>query len=294
MSSVRIAEEPLQAYNLTVADYHTYFIKGEKGSSGVWVHNDCLWPQLPANATAKKIDGHEVYIISDGGRKAILAKDASGAYYREVTIKNGKMVTVGANEPDVFRWSNGLSTNPTTGKFVSDPTRRSSQTTNNDKYKWMEQYQNPDAKPGFIPSSTKEYSNNNYFVREQRWQAPQNGTKLEYKVYQQQVDPNARPFASQGDMRTNLQRMQEGKAPYVLKNGKYEQIQLHHAQQDGRGALFELTEQTHLHHTNQTGRKAVHPYQNEQHPHFPVERTLFDKDQSAYWKDRAKQFIGEK
>ena len=29
--SVRIAEEPLQAYNLTVADYHTYFIKGEKG-----------------------------------------------------------------------------------------------------------------------------------------------------------------------------------------------------------------------------------------------------------------------
>ena len=29
--SIRIAEEPLQAYNLTVADYHTYFIKGEKG-----------------------------------------------------------------------------------------------------------------------------------------------------------------------------------------------------------------------------------------------------------------------
>ncbi len=259
------------------------------------MHNDCLWPQLPANATVKKIDGQEVYSFFDGGRPVTVAKNTSGnAYYREVNIVGGKVVVVDANKPDVFRWSNGLSTNPTTGKFVSDPTRRSSQTTNNDKYKWMEQYQNPDAKPGFIPNSTKEYSNNNYFVREQRWQAPQNGTKLEYKVYQQQVDPNARPFASQGDMRTNLQRMQEGKAPYVLKNGKYEQIQLHHAQQDGRGALFELTEQTHLHHTNQTGRKAVHPYQNEQHPHFPVERTLFDKDQTAYWEYRAKQITGEK
>ena len=97
-----------------------------------------------------------------------------------------------------------------------------------------------------------------------------------------------------GDMRTNLQLMQAGRAPYVLKNGKYEQLQLHHAQQDGRGAIFELTEQTHLYHTNQTGRKAVHPYQNEQHPHFPVERTLFDKDQTAYWEYRAKQITGEK
>lgn len=243
----------------------------------------------------KKIDGQEVYSFFDGGRPVTVAKNTSGnAYYREVTIKNGKMVTVGANEPDVFRWSNGLSTNPTTGKFVSDPTRRSSQTTNNDKYKWMEQYQNLDAKPGFIPSSTKEYSNNNYFVREQRWQAPQNGTKLEYRVYQQQIDPNAQPLLERGSTKTNLQLMQEGKAPYVFKNGKYERLELHHAQQDGRGSLFELTYETHQTHTNKNGRKAVHPYSNEKHPEFPVERTFFDKDQSAYWKDRAKQFTGEK
>jgi hypothetical protein len=158
----------------------------------------------------------------------------------------------------------------------------------------MEQYQNLDAKPGFIPNSIKEYSNNNYFVREQRWQAPQNGTKLEYKVYQQQIDPNAQPLLEKGSTKTNLQLMQEGKAPYVFKNGKYEQVQLHHAQQDGRGAIFELTEQTHLYHTNQTGRKAVHPYQNEQHPHFPVERTFFGNDQTAYWEYRAKQITREK
>ncbi|WP_315861908.1 HNH/ENDO VII family nuclease [Cardiobacterium hominis] len=159
----------------------------------------------------------------------------------------------------------------------------------------MEQYQNPDAKPGFIPNSTKEYSNNNYFVREQRWQAPQNGTKLEYRVYQQQIDPNAKPLIKNGDMRTNLQLMQAGRAPYVLKNGKYEQLQLHHAQQDGRGALFELSAQTHLHLTNQTGRKAVHPYWPEAHPKFPVpeDRSIFGNDQTAYWIDRAKQYPGE-
>ncbi len=41
--------------------------------------------------------------------------------------------------------------------------------------------------------------------------------------------------------------MQKGNAPYVLKNGKYEQIQFHHSRQDGYGSLFEMTKQTHLH-----------------------------------------------
>ena len=77
--------------------------------------------------------------------------------------------------------------------------------------------------------------------------------------------------------------MQEGKAPYVFKNGKYEQVQLHHAQQDGRGPLFELTYETHQTHTNKNGRIAVHPHRN-----------IFGNDQTAYWKDRAKQFTGEK
>ncbi|HGO6589747.1 TPA: polymorphic toxin-type HINT domain-containing protein [Neisseria gonorrhoeae] len=33
---------PLKAYNLTVADWHTYFVKGNQAETeGVWVHNDC-------------------------------------------------------------------------------------------------------------------------------------------------------------------------------------------------------------------------------------------------------------
>ena len=42
IQSVTVKQEPLQAYNLTVADWHTYFVKGDKAETeGVWVHNDC-------------------------------------------------------------------------------------------------------------------------------------------------------------------------------------------------------------------------------------------------------------
>ena len=42
VQSVTVKPEPLQAYNLTVADWHTYFVKGDKAETeGVWVHNEC-------------------------------------------------------------------------------------------------------------------------------------------------------------------------------------------------------------------------------------------------------------
>ena len=42
--SVEIEEVPLQAYNLTVDDWHTYFVKADvaAGLDAVWVHNDCF------------------------------------------------------------------------------------------------------------------------------------------------------------------------------------------------------------------------------------------------------------
>ena len=233
--SVTVKKEPLNSYNLEVDNDHTYFIRGLQGERGIWVHNKDCWNQLPANATMDKVGGQEVYRFTDRNRTVMVVKNdkwtpgGKEAKYYEVNIVDGKAVIANANKPDVIRLPNGATKHPDTGQFISDPTRRSSQTTNNDKYKWMEQYQNPDAKPGFIPDSTKEYFNNNYFTQMQRCQAPQNGTKLEYKVYQQQIDPNARPFMQDGDMRTNLQLMQTGRAAYVLKNGKYEQLQLHHA-----------------------------------------------------------------
>lgn len=41
--SLDIKGEPLKAYNFTVDEYHTYFVKGafSHGTSAVWVHNDC-------------------------------------------------------------------------------------------------------------------------------------------------------------------------------------------------------------------------------------------------------------
>ncbi|GAA0801653.1 HNH/ENDO VII family nuclease [Psychrobacter piscatorii] len=92
-------------------------------------------------------------------------------------------------------------------------------------------------------------------------------------------------------MRTNANRMKQGGSPYVLKNGQYEHVQLHHSRQDGRGALFETSKSTHLGRNDQNSRQAVHPYSPQQHPDYPVNREVFDKDQ--YWKDRLNQLQGD-
>ena len=50
VQSVTVKPEPLQAYNLTVADWHTYFVKGDKAETeGVWVHNACPYGNLSDN-----------------------------------------------------------------------------------------------------------------------------------------------------------------------------------------------------------------------------------------------------
>ena len=42
VQSVVTKAEPLKAYNLTVQDFHTYFVKGKGAETdAVWVHNDC-------------------------------------------------------------------------------------------------------------------------------------------------------------------------------------------------------------------------------------------------------------
>ena len=46
VTSVQVTDEPLTAYNLTVADYHTYFVAGQQHAPAVWVHNNC-WEALP-------------------------------------------------------------------------------------------------------------------------------------------------------------------------------------------------------------------------------------------------------
>ena len=66
VQSVTVKQEPLQAYNLTVADWHTYFVKGDKAETeGVWVHNECP----PKRTGSSKNEKH-----GDGGRSQISAE----------------------------------------------------------------------------------------------------------------------------------------------------------------------------------------------------------------------------
>ena len=66
VQSVTVKQESLQAYNLTVADWHTYFVKGDKAETeGVWVHNACP----PKRTGSSKNEKH-----GDGGRSQISAE----------------------------------------------------------------------------------------------------------------------------------------------------------------------------------------------------------------------------
>ncbi|HFB2650884.1 TPA: HINT domain-containing protein, partial [Neisseria gonorrhoeae] len=61
-----VKPKPLKAYNLTVADWHTYFVKGSQAETeGVWVHNDCP----PKRTGSSKNEKH-----GDGGRSQISAE----------------------------------------------------------------------------------------------------------------------------------------------------------------------------------------------------------------------------
>ncbi|HGG8443467.1 TPA: HINT domain-containing protein [Neisseria meningitidis] len=64
--NIVVKPTPLKAYNLTVADWHTYFVKGSQAETeGVWVHNSCP----PKRTGSSKNEKH-----GDGGRSQISAE----------------------------------------------------------------------------------------------------------------------------------------------------------------------------------------------------------------------------
>ncbi|MDO5658166.1 MAG: polymorphic toxin-type HINT domain-containing protein [Paracoccus sp. (in: a-proteobacteria)] len=63
VTSVTLAAEPLRAYNLTVNEFHTYFVAANTNAAPIWVHNSC--PNGPeASDRAQLIDD-----VSAGGAK---------------------------------------------------------------------------------------------------------------------------------------------------------------------------------------------------------------------------------
>ncbi|QFQ08192.1 RHS repeat-associated core domain-containing protein [Enterobacter sichuanensis] len=104
-----------------------------------------------------------------------------------------------------------------------------------------------------------------------------------HTVYQQSIDWDL-PVNTRGGVKTNLDLALEGKSPFVVKNGAYSQINIHHSKQNGLGSLFELSSNTHQ---TYYGTNALHPYLPNAHPINPVNRDLFNLDREAYWRGRA-------
>ena len=118
------------------------------------------------------------------------------------------------------------------------------------------------------------------FFTSSTFAAPSGST---HTVFQQKINWDL-PVNTRDGIKTNLDLASEGKSPFVVKNGSYSQLNLHHSKQDGLGSLFELSADTH----QAYGRtNALHPHLPEQHPHNPVNREAFKVDRENYWMSRA-------
>ncbi|MCF5206064.1 hypothetical protein GIW06_26075, partial [Pseudomonas syringae] len=111
-----------------------------------------------------------------------------------------------------------------------------------------------------------------------------------HTVYQQVIDWDL-PVNTREGVKTNLDLASEGRSPFVVKNGSYSQLNLHHSKQDGLGSLFELSADTHKKFGN---TNALHPHLPAQHPINPVNRDLFNGDRGAYWEGRAQTEINRR
>lgn len=81
-----------------------------------------------------------------------------------------------------------------------------------------------------------------------------------------------------GNKRTNKQRMEDGLAPIGIDN---KSIELHHLKQKENGVILELTSDEH-----NANSKVLHRYETE----TQINRGEFIKWKKKYWKDRAKEF----
>ncbi len=113
VTGVTIEDKPLQAYNLTVADYHTFFVKGsaEAGADAIWVHNDCI-PKLNQflKNKLKRIKNQ----LASGGNKGVsgvvsaadaekLGKNFVGEGARLV-VANGQRILISKDGLRQFRY----------------------------------------------------------------------------------------------------------------------------------------------------------------------------------------------
>ena len=104
--NIIVKPTPLKAYNLTVADWHTYFVKGNQAETeGVWVHNACPPYKRPKNATTKaqreSVQGKPYVECGKLAEKMIAdhKKPLVVEYYETGTIDKSKMRAIESVQP---------------------------------------------------------------------------------------------------------------------------------------------------------------------------------------------------
>ena len=99
----------------------------------------------------------------------------------------------------------------------------------------------------------------------------------EYDVYKNKdIDPDLRA----PDGSTNRERMERGEAPYILRDGKLEKVELHHHDQQDGGPLVELPRDAHHNHN-----KELHPKNGKGEGRGPDPQ--WGKRVGEHWKQRA-------
>lgn len=74
VASVNVSEAGLQAYNLTVVDFHTYFVAEDADDEPIWVHNDCPDPPGPNSNNWKKWLASQKYADASYHGKTVSGK----------------------------------------------------------------------------------------------------------------------------------------------------------------------------------------------------------------------------
>jgi len=110
--SSRTLAQPLRAYNLTVKDFHTYFVAANKDAAPVWVHNICgprLGRTVPDNVISeadrvKNLPGSTAgkSFSYDGGGKVIFegvpANDGEYQLAIELAMQGKNVVVKGGSQ----------------------------------------------------------------------------------------------------------------------------------------------------------------------------------------------------
>jgi len=92
---IKITKEPLQAFNLTVADYSTYFVKGAANDKddAIWVHNNCSLEDIVSLGGKALDDANPNVLIGAYGNKFV--RQADGSYIKQGAASADEIATSG-------------------------------------------------------------------------------------------------------------------------------------------------------------------------------------------------------